>query len=79
MTLVAAFRCREYGVLLCGDRKEDDGVAVREVEKIFHNTTGFPGFQIFMAGAGPTTVVLDCWRMIQETLAARGESRVFGM
>jgi 20S proteasome alpha/beta subunit len=66
MTLVAAFRCRNSGVLLCADRKEDDGVAIKEIEKIRH--TGFRQFEMFMAGAGLTTTVADAWAEITQDL-----------
>jgi len=62
MTLIAAFRCRNNGILLCADRKEDDGVAIKEVEKI--RRAGFRQFEMFMAGAGLTTVVADAWAEI---------------
>jgi 20S proteasome alpha/beta subunit len=66
MTLVAAFRCRNSGVLLCADRKEDDGVAIKDVDKIQH--TGFRQFELFMAGAGTTTTVKDAWTEITQEL-----------
>jgi 20S proteasome alpha/beta subunit len=66
MTLIAAFRCRNNGILLCADRKEDDGLAIREVEKIFH--TGFRQFELFMAGAGTITTIKDAWTEITQEL-----------
>jgi 20S proteasome alpha/beta subunit len=55
MTLVAGFRCRNGGVLLCADREENDGVSRREVEKIYEvrRQQG----TIFVAGAGRSSIL----------------------
>jgi 20S proteasome alpha/beta subunit len=55
MTLVAAFRCANGGVLLCADKQEDDGIAKREVDKIYRIQAG--GCYVFIAGAGPSSVI----------------------
>lgn len=67
MTLVAAFRCKDNAVLLCADRQDDNGIAKRPVDKIFEET-GLPDCQIFIAGSGPTTAVLDSWQEIHSRL-----------
>jgi len=36
VTLVAAFRSGNGGILLCADREENEGYAKREVDKIYH-------------------------------------------
>jgi 20S proteasome alpha/beta subunit len=66
MTLVAAFRCRNTGILLCADRQEDDGYTKREMDKIFRS--GFYQFEFFMAGAGLITVIKDAWAEINRDL-----------
>ncbi|HEV2288983.1 MAG TPA: hypothetical protein VGR81_08530 [Candidatus Acidoferrales bacterium] len=66
MTLVAAFRCRNTGILLCADREEDDSYTKREVDKIFR--AGFHQFELFIAGAGLTTAVMDAWAEINRDL-----------
>ena len=55
MTLVAAFRCRSGGILLCADREENDGISKRAVEKIYRvrRERG----SIFIAGAGPAGII----------------------
>jgi hypothetical protein len=39
MTLAAAFRCQNGGILLCADREENDGVTKRQIDKIYHIKT----------------------------------------
>lgn len=75
MTLIAAFRCRNTGVLLCTDREEDDGYTKRGIDKIFRS--GFQQFELFCAAAGPTTAVLDGFAEINKNLhvAANVEKR----
>lgn len=68
VTLIAAFRCRDSGVLLCADREENDGYSKREVDKIFRSATYFLDFELFLAGAGPSTATADAWREINEEL-----------
>ena|SRR5271163_4998546 len=55
MTLVAAFRCPNGGLLLCADREESYADVKREVDKIYR--INLPTFQVFIAGAGPSSVV----------------------
>ena len=55
MTLVAAFRCREGGILLCADREETEGDFKRPVDKIYHMS--FPQCQVFIAGSGNASVI----------------------
>jgi len=56
MTLVAAFRCQQGGILLCADREENDGYAKREVDKIYR-IGELPACEVFLAGAGPGNVI----------------------
>ena len=58
MTLIAAFRCRNGGILLCADRKEDDSFAVRPVDKIYR-IGELRQCQIFLAGSGTTASITD--------------------
>jgi len=55
MTLVAAFRCQNGGILLCADREEIYGDAKRQVDKIY--PIHLPTFQVFIAAAGPANVI----------------------
>src|SRR5271165_6867460 len=66
MTLIAAFRCRNNGVLLCADREINDGVSKREVEKIYRIL--LKGCEIFIAGAGTS------WDSITKAYAEIHES-----
>jgi hypothetical protein len=56
MTLVAAFRARDNGILLCSDRKEEEGYTQREIDKVYY-IQELHAFQVFIAGAGPTTII----------------------
>jgi hypothetical protein len=67
MTLVAAFRCRDNGILLCADRQDDDGYVKRPVDKIYRET-GLSNCEVFIAGSGPTTAVLDSCQEIHKAL-----------
>jgi 20S proteasome alpha/beta subunit len=60
MTLIAAFRCRNNGILLCADRQEDDGVAKRQVDKI-HRLSGLKECEVWVAGSGMSTTVDDAY------------------
>lgn len=60
MTLIAAFRCRDNGILLCADRQEDDGVAKRQVDKI-HRLGGLKECEVWVAGSGVSTTVDDAY------------------
>jgi 20S proteasome alpha/beta subunit len=55
MTLIAAFRSGNGGILLCADREESDGYAKRQIDKIFR--INFPTCDFFIAGAGPSGVI----------------------
>ncbi|MGA9061627.1 MAG: hypothetical protein WB341_08170, partial [Terracidiphilus sp.] len=55
MTLVAAFRDQEGGILLCADREENDGYAKRDVDKIYE--ISLPSVQVLLAGAGPSAAI----------------------
>jgi hypothetical protein len=50
VTLIAGFRCRNNGILLCADREENDGVSKRAVDKI-HRIRREQGW-VFVGGAG---------------------------
>jgi len=53
MTLIAGFRCRMGGVLLCADREEDDGYNKREMDKIYRiPVQDLVSCDIWLAGAG---------------------------
>lgn len=58
MTLIAAFRCRNDGILLCADRQEDDGYAKRPFDKIYR-ISEFPQLQLLIAGSGLTSVITE--------------------
>jgi len=75
MTLVAAFRCTDGGILLCADREQDDGYARRPVDKI-HRISGLIPCEIFIAGAGVTTVVTEAREEIEKALRAADASGI---
>ena len=57
MTLVAAYRSAEGGVLLCADREENDGwLAKRSVDKIY--PIHLLPCDFYLAGAGPTPAIV---------------------
>lgn len=66
MTLVVAFRCSKGGILLCADREENDGYSRREVDKIYR--FNFVHCQVFLAGAGPSGVVIKASADIYQAL-----------
>ena len=67
MTLIAAFRCRNNGILLCADREINDGISKREVEKIYR--ISLRECEIFIAGAGSSwETVLKTFFDIHESL-----------
>jgi 20S proteasome alpha/beta subunit len=66
MTLIAAFRTRKNGVLLCADREEDDGYLKREVDKIYRFAMN--QCEIFLAAAGPSAVTTVAYSQIYEHL-----------
>jgi 20S proteasome alpha/beta subunit len=55
MTLVAAYRSNNGGLLLCADREENDGYAKRSVDKIY--PIYLNPCTIFLAGAGPSNAI----------------------
>ncbi len=76
MTLIAAFRCKNNGVLLCADRAEEDGYAKRPMDKIYR-ITGLFSCEVFIAGSGTTAAVKDAWADIEQSLfraAAEGKN-----
>jgi len=75
MTLVAAFRCRQGGILLCADREENDGYARREVEKIYR-VDGLPACEVFLAGTGPGNIIRLANEEIHLTLGTASANRV---
>ena|ERR1017187_4120590 len=56
MTLVAAFRGIEGGILLCSDREWTDGFSKREVDKIYR-IRDLAACEIFIAGSGPDATI----------------------
>lgn len=69
MTLIAAFRCRDNGILLCADREESDNISKRPFEKIYR-ISELPECQFFIAGSGTTTAITDSWAEIHRTLGS---------
>lgn len=55
MTLVAAYRSRDSGILLCADREENDDWAKRSVDKIY--PIYLNSCNIYIAGAGPSNPI----------------------
>lgn len=67
MTLAAAFRCRNGGVLLCADREEDDGRNKRHVDKLFRiPVTQIGECDVFLAGAGLSSLITKARTAIHE-------------
>ncbi|HTR46489.1 MAG TPA: hypothetical protein VMM16_03770, partial [Verrucomicrobiae bacterium] len=75
MTLVAAFRCRGNGILLCADREEDDGYARRPIDKL-RRINGLKDCEIFMAGSGITATVEDAHVEADRSLRKAGDEGV---
>lgn len=71
MTLVAGFRSRNGGVLLCADREEGDGYSKRSVDKI--TQINLKQCKVFIAGAGPGAVITKAIVRINEELDAAEE------
>jgi 20S proteasome alpha/beta subunit len=69
MTLVAAFRCRNNGILLCADREEDNGYVKRPFDKLYR-ISGIPQCEIFLAGSGTTTAIQDARAEIHRQMVA---------
>ena len=68
MTLVAAFRGRDGGVLLCADREESENYAKRDVDKIYE--IPMLPIQIYLAGAGPSAPIARANMEIHNALSA---------
>ena len=66
MTLIAAFRCVNDGILLCADRQEDDAITKRSVDKIYR-IQGLIPCDIFIAAAGPATIIPNVNAEIEES------------
>jgi len=68
MTLVAAYRSAEGGVLLCADREENDGwLAKRSVDKIY--PIHLLPCDFYLAGAGPTPAIVKTNELIHNALS----------
>ena len=65
MTLVAGFRCRNGGILLCADREETDGYSKRPVDKIYR--ISHSQCQVFIAGSGATSIIAKACEAIHES------------
>jgi 20S proteasome alpha/beta subunit len=66
MTLIAAFRTGNGGILLCADREENDTFAKRQSGKI--SRVNLSSGSIFLAGSGPSGVVTRTYADIEESL-----------
>jgi hypothetical protein len=84
MTLIAAFRARNYGILLCADREEDDygNGSRKEVDKIYNillvrETDDKPKqiCEFFIAGSGPSKAIGDVSAAIHSSLAVAAKSK----
>jgi 20S proteasome alpha/beta subunit len=73
MTLIAAFRCADNGVLLCADRQDDDSFAKRPFDKIYR-IVEFPQCQILIAGSGVTACVIDAWAEIHQSIGKASQA-----
>jgi len=67
MTLIAAFRCRDNGILLCADRAEEDSYARRPIGKIW-KFGGLKDCEVLIAGSGTTVTVKDACIEIDRSL-----------
>jgi 20S proteasome alpha/beta subunit len=77
MTLVAAFRRKNGGLILCADREENDGTSKREVDKIYQikleNNRALSA-NVFLAGSGPSSVITRAFSDVEtELLSAIGK------
>ncbi len=71
MTLVAAFRCRTGGVLLCADREENDGYNKREIDKIFRiPVQQLNSCDVWLAGAGGGDLIRQFEAQLYASLVA---------
>jgi 20S proteasome alpha/beta subunit len=66
MTLVAAFRSQNGGVLLCADREENDGYIKSDVNKIGH--IEMDQCSVFIAGSGLTSTIKNAETKIHRDL-----------
>ncbi len=73
MTLIAALRCRQGGILVCADREENDGCGKREVDKIYRICEFIP-CEFFIAGSGPGNVIRLANEEIHESLKAASKA-----
>jgi 20S proteasome alpha/beta subunit len=69
MTLVAAFRSAEGGILLCADREENDAwsSAKRSVDKIY--PIHLLPCHLYLAGSGPTPAIIKANELIHNSLS----------
>jgi len=66
MTLAAAFRGPNGGVLLCSDQEWNDaGVSKREINKNYR-ISGLLQCDVFISGSGPDSSVIKAWHEIHE-------------
>ena len=75
MTLIAGFRSREGGVLLCTDREEMDGYySKRSVDKVY--TLRLNQGRVYVAGAGAASIIIKAFLALKQALTeaeANGE------
>lgn len=81
MTLVAAFRCRNGGILLCADREETDGYSRKEVDKIYKFSCESPKgsnvvCEFFIAGSGPSKTIGKTCTAIHGSIKKAADSGV---
>ena len=67
MTLVAAFRCRNDGILLCADREEDNDISKRSIEKIYRIRDFIP-CEVFIVGSGLTSTITNTCVEVHKSL-----------
>jgi hypothetical protein len=71
MTLVAGFRCRQGGVLLCADREEDDGYNKREIDKLYRiPVQDLISCEIWLAGSGSGDLIRKFQPQLHASLIA---------
>jgi hypothetical protein len=75
MTLVAGFRCRMGGVLLCADREEDDGYNKREVDKIYRiPVQELESCDVWLAGNGGGDLIRKFQTQMRASLNSSADS-----
>lgn len=68
MTLIAAFRSCNGGILLCADRQEEDGLTKKEVDKIYRiPITQLQSCDVFIAASGLGGTINDTRQEIHST------------